>query len=200
MRDRSANTKAIENTLQFLRELKHRCETTKLTAVSWLTEKHSISSNTGTACKELGIVKVDNGCYGWLKGDPTREMALLILSNLLERRKPKVVVPIWPDLTAISDKIIQKLDSIAVQNEIGLKGSKGRLLGRALNQAPMNGSSLFAEVESKQSIKIDLLKSVLTGLYTGRVIGDLTPQTIDGLNLSALTVVDDVYNKFYAVK
>lgn len=194
MRERAINETAALSTFNFLKELNQLCDGGKLTAVTWLSDKYGLSHNTGGACKDLKLIVVEEGVYKWVpKAEPSRVMALNILDNLLHRSKRKVDPPVIPDMGAI-DRLIQKLDIIAVQNE---KGS-GRMLSRALPQSSTAGSSLFAEVDSKQAIKIDLLKSVLTGLYTGRLIDDLTPQTIDGLNLSAVSVVDDVYNKFYA--
>lgn len=201
MRERIQNEKAVNNMLAFLREVNERCETGNLKSITWLCVKHEISKTAGTACKELKIVVSEEGIYKWVpKAPPGRHMALEILDNLLHRSKKKIDSPVFPDMAAFADKIVAKLDSIATQNENGFKGVKGRLLGRALPQASMAGNGLFSEVESKQSVKIDLLKSVLTGLYSGRVLGDLTPQIIGELNLSAVTVVDDVYNKFYATK
>lgn len=201
MRYKKPNEKAVMNMLLFLREINERCEGGNLTAVRWITDKHELSHSAGAACKDLNIITLENGVYKWVpKAAPGRPMALLVMDNLLHRSKKKVDVPIF-DMAALGDKIVAKLDSIAVQNENALRGSKSRMLGRALNQTAQFGDTLFSATESKQAVKLDILKAIAEGIYNYDMLSMNFPtEHIKQANAFIIQATEDLYNQFYGAK
>jgi hypothetical protein len=199
MRERKTNGKAELNTLNFLRELNQRCEEGKLKAITWLSDKYELSHNTGAACKELNIITFEEGIYKWVpKAEPSRVMALNILDNLLHRSKRKVDPPALPDFAAHLERFTNKLTEVSQSIIAYSKQPSTRMLSRAMQQSPMSGNGLFAEVETKEAKRMDIMKAILTALYTGKSVDDLTDPAIQNIDAAAIRVTNDVINKLYA--
>src|SRR5271154_4477866 len=98
MRQKTANVKAVGKTWEYLTCLYNKCngyEQYENVSNSALQVYFNINKSTYAACRDLGIVIEHEDYTEWNKQAPDKPMVLLVLDNLLHRRKkPTSDVPI----------------------------------------------------------------------------------------------------------
>lgn len=132
MREKPANEHAVARLIGFLTIIKFRAKSgaPPNSDIKLLIKSEGVAKRTFSDCKALGIFKVEDEKYTWLKQDQDlRKLALLILDYRLTKTKKTVHYPI-PDFAGFAqslEAIAERLAVLATQNEKWLKVAKNGL-------------------------------------------------------------------------
>jgi hypothetical protein len=191
-RVRSANEKSIEKTINFLYDLKFRIDRSNNTESTYLQEKYNISKSTFSVVKKLKIVTSENGKFIWSKGEPNREMALLILEKLRVRQQKTaepVKLPGFEDNIARIESLLTEIRDNAKIQQVLSNGLKTR-------EKPQ---SLFVEQETKEATRIKILCAMASGAYGSIKLFHATDEDeFDKINNKLIIASTNLLNKFYS--
>jgi len=191
-RVRSANEKSIEKTINFLYDLKFRVDRSNNTESTYLQEKYNISKSTFSVVKKLKIVTSENGKFIWSKGEPNREMALLILEKLRVRQQ-KTAEPI--KLPGFEDNIA-RIESLLTEIRDNAKIQQVLSNGLKTREKPQ---SLFVEQETKEATRIKILCAMASGAYGSIKLFHATDEDeFDKINNKLIIASTNLLNKFYS--
>jgi len=192
-RIRKANEDAILKTTEFLKELKLQLTEKQswFTGFSDLQEEHKISKSTFSICKKLGIVEDKDGTFIWSKGEPSREMALLILEKLRVRQQ-KTAEPV--KLPGFEDNIA-RIESLLTEIRDNAKVQQSLSNGLKIRDKPQ---SLFVEQETKEATRIKIACAIATGVYSVCEIKYLMQGQATDCNDVVIAATEDLLNKLYS--
>lgn len=170
MRQNPPNKEAIKRMVNFLIDVKKKCEGEYANkSFSQLQIEHSISRSSFKSCVEFECVVTagegDEAVYIWNdEYQPGRKLALAIMDLNLHKNKKQVHVPLLPELaTAVNllNKVADKLDLYTLQNESILK----RLKMPSNEAAPIQGENLFSEADQYHKDFVYLAGQMVAALY-----------------------------------
>lgn len=192
-RQRSANEQAIDKTLKYLFEVKNLCKPIFNVYPTIQAERNGISKSSGSALKTLGIIKhLGKNKYEWLKGEPDRQMALLILEKLRVRQQKTIDSPVLPNMGALIEAVNSLTEKLTLTSNL----PKHRTV-------EPKTPSLFADQESKEAIRLKILCSITSGVYNmeyketvSEPFSIYSPEHVHHLNNAIIEATEDLMNKF----
>jgi hypothetical protein len=198
MRKKKAKDQAVENLINFLNQVKLFSDmrnSAKLHTISSIAKDFSVSSTAGAAIKQLKIIKQeDTYTWYWIAKEPSKEMALLVLDNLLHRNKKASDIA-FPELEAISKQLSIISESMAqstAQNNIVLNRIKSG--NKSLDKSEKsfhNELDLFSEQQNKQRDRIYIAGQIASRLYPNGV-ENLYLNEIKLINSHIVSATDDL--------
>lgn len=157
---RSVNERAVEKTIAFLESLKIRYDNELKFNSTELQEKHEISKSTFSICKKLNFVKAGK----WIVSDPNRNQALQILEILRQQASKRIDVALGEDFTTAIDRLTTSMNTLSIQNENAAK--RPGMLSKALNQAPMQSTTLFDSQLNNDAKLFELVKAIAGPMFS----------------------------------
>jgi len=194
-RIRKANEDAIYKTISFLHDLKNKIDNNKWFSATDLQERHNISKSTFSATKYFEIVVEKDGKFIWSKGEPNREMALLILEKLRVRQQ-KTAEPV--KLPGFEDNIA-RIESLLTEIRDNAKVQQSLSNGLKTRDKPQ---TLFSDQEQRQRDRIYIAGQIASnafGVCFGSVKGNgLEDHYYPTINDGIIAITDDLLNKLYS--
>lgn len=182
--------KVIDKYEEFLKALISNSGGYNITLDEMISE-YQINKYIKTALINLKIIdlETDKKWY-WLSYNVDKNLILTILNYILEKSKktPQVNLPLEGFTKALEqqNEILEYLRSI--KQDRSPNGFK----------MPLKETNLFEKEDLKEQRRWEMYKAILTALYSGHVMGDLSADLVDILNEFALSVSDNALVKFYS--
>lgn len=186
---RSVNERAVEKTIAFLESLKIRYDNELKFNSTELQEKHEISKSTFSICKKLNFVKAGK----WIVSDPNRNQALQILEILRQQASKRIDVALGEDFTTAIDRLTASMNTLSIQNENAAK--RPGMLSKALNQAPMQSTTLFDAQLNNDAKLFELVKAIAPGMYNAAYNQIGVTASISTTNECIIEAAKDLLNK-----
>lgn len=176
--------------LTILKELSYETDEDNYHSFTQLISDYQIDKNIKNALINLKIIDLETDKkWHWLSFEIDRKLVVTILNNILERSKktPQVNLPLEGFTKALEQ-----------QNEI-LEYLKAVKQDRSPNgfKLPQKEINLFAGQDLKEQRRWEMYKVVISSLYNGHVLGDLSADLVEALNEFALSTSDNALIKFY---
>jgi len=190
-RIRKVNEDAVYKTISFLHDLKDKIDNNKWFSATDLQERHNISKSTFSATKYFEIVVEKDGKFIWKKGEPSREMALLILEKLRVRQQKTaepVKLPGFEDNIARIESLLTEIRDNAKVQQVLSNGLKTR-------DKPQ---TLFSDQEQRQRDRVYIAGQFLTVVFKDVKASTFTEQMMHEGNIGVITFTDDLLNKLYS--
>lgn len=163
---RTANEKAVNKTLQFLFDLKLKCSRNDNTvSTTQLQELHGISKSTYSICKKMMLVSESKTGIIWESiQEPDRKMALCILEYLRQKASKRIDIALGEDFTTAIDRLTTSMNTLSIQNENAAK--RPGMLSKALNQAPMQSTTLFDAQLNNDAKLFKLIQAIAGPIFS----------------------------------